>query len=382
MPKERLTSWIVMRNAWAIGGLFIIALLFLLREARPLLVPVVIALMLAFVLTPAVRRLRRHGVPETLGAALLVGALLGTGGTLAAFLAEPAAQWWERAPRTLGTVLSRIDRWRGDFPGLRSGGPGGRSASPSAIEASDSVKARLASEGVALTGSLLTEGARFTLSAASTVILLYFLLASEHWLLSRCLEVLPARPRLRALVLGGLRALQRDLSRYVLTLSLINLGVGLATAVAMGLLDLPNPGLWGVAAALLNFIPYIGPWFAAGALTLAGAMTEAQGLHLLLPAVAFLCIHAIESSLLSPWLIGSRLAINPLSVFLSVLLWGWLWGLAGALIAVPLLITLRCVCRRNRKLRVIALYLSASSRPCASLRSLLGPGRSTPKVPG
>jgi len=361
-----------MRNAWAIRGLFVIALLFLLREARSLLVPAVIALMLAFVLTPAVRRLRRRGIPEALGAALLVGALLGTGGTLAALLAEPAAQWWERAPRTLGSVLSRIDRWRGEFPGLRSGGPSSRAAGT--LEAADSVKARLASEGVALTGSLLTEGARFTLSAASTVILLYFLLASEHWLLSRCLEVLPARPRLRALVLGGLRAVQRDLSRYALTLSLINLGVGLATALAMSMLDLPNPGLWGVAAALLNFIPYIGPWIAAGALALAGAMTDAQGLHLLLPAAAFLSIHAIESNLISPWLIGSRLAINPLSVFLSVLLWGWLWGLAGALIAVPLLISLRCVCRRNRKLRVIALYLSDSSRPCASLRSLLGRG--------
>ncbi|HLO94174.1 MAG TPA: AI-2E family transporter, partial [Burkholderiaceae bacterium] len=200
-----------MRNAWAIRGLFLVALLLLLREARSLLVPVVIALMLAIVLTPSVRWLRRHGVPETLGAALLVGALLGTGGTLAAFLAEPAAQWWERAPRTLGSVLARIDRWRGEFPGLRSGG--GRSGGTA--EANDPVKARLASEGVALTGSLLTEGARVILSAASTVILLYFLLASEHWLLSRCIEALPARPRLRAVVLGGLRALQRDLSRYV-----------------------------------------------------------------------------------------------------------------------------------------------------------------------
>lgn len=369
-----------MRNAWAIQGLFLIVLLFLLREARPLLVPVVIALMLAFVLTPSVRFLRRRGIPETLGAALLVLALLGTGGTLAALLAEPAAQWWDRAPRTLGTVLSRIDRWRAELPGLRIGNAHSRSAG--AQEAAESVKAKLASEGVALTGSLLTEGARFALSAASTVLLLYFILASEHWLLSRCLEALPPRPRLRALVLGGLRSLQRDLSRYVLTLSLINLGVGAATAVAMSTLSLPNPGLWGVAAALLNFIPYIGPWVTAGALVLASAMTDAQGARLLLPALAFLSIHAVESNLISPWLIGSRLAINPLSVFLSVLLWAWLWGLAGALIAVPLLISLRCICRRNRKLRVIALYLSASSRPCANLRSLLANARPTPKVPG
>ena len=244
------------------------------------------------------------------------------------------------------------------------------------------MKAKLASEGVALTGSLLTQGIRFTLSAASTVILLYFLLASEHWLLSRVIEALPARRRVRALVLGGLRAFQRDLSRYVYTLSLINVGVGVATACVMSLLALPNPGLWGVAAALLNFVPYIGPFVTAGALLLAGAMTDASGLGLLQPALGFLAIHAIESNLVSPWLVGSRLAINPLSIFLSVLFWGWLWGLAGALIAVPLLISLRCISRRHPKLRVVALYLSASSRPCASLQSLLGAGRSTPKLPG
>lgn len=379
MPQERLTAWTVLRHAWAVRGLFLLALIFALREARALLVPIVIALLLAIVLTPAIRWLHRRGIAQPLGAAVLVGALLAVGGTVVALLAEPAAQWWDRAPRTIGSVLSRIDRWRATLPGLMpwvSGRPG------ASLEAADSVKAKLASEGVALTGSLLTQGVRFTLSAASSVILLYFLLASEHWLLSRCIEALPARRRLRALVLGGLRAFQRDLSRYLLTQTLINGGVGLATAGVMSLLALPNPGLWGVAAALLNFVPYIGPWATAGALTLAGAMAEASGLALLHPALGFLAIHAVESNLVSPWLIGSRLAINPLSVFLSVLFWGWLWGLAGALIAVPLLISLRCICRRNRKLRVVALYLSASSRPCASLRSLLGSGRPMPKVPG
>ncbi len=379
MPQEWLTAPIAMRSAGAVRGLFLIALLWLLREARPLLLPVVIALLLTLVLAPAVRRLRRHGIPQALAAAVLVGALLGSGSTVVALLAEPAARWWERAPHALAAVLARIDRWRDVAPGLRIHGGGRATATQGAAE---SVKAKLASEGVALTGSLLTESARFTLSAASTVILLYLLLASEHWLLARCIAALPARPRLRALVLGGLRALQRDLSRYVFTQGLVNLGVGLFTALAMGALSLPNPGLWGVVAALLNFIPYIGPWIMAGALGLAAAMAGFEGLALLQPALAFLAIHATESNLVSPWVIGRRLALNPLSIFLSVLVCAWLWGLAGAVIAVPLLISLRCVCRRNRKLRIVALYLAASNRPCESLRGLLGPGGSTPKVPG
>lgn len=381
MPPRSLRTWIVLRHAGAIRGLLLIASLWMLREARTLLVPIVLALLLAVVLAPAARRLRRLGLPQAIGAALLVGALLAGGGTVAALLAEPAAQWWERAPRTLATVLSRIDRWRDNWPGGWSAEP--RRGSPrAASEAADSVKARLASEGVALTGSLLGEVLRVTLSAASMVILLYFILASEPWLVSRCIEALPPRPRLRALVLGGLRALQRDLSRYIVTLSLINAGVGVATSLVMSLLSLPNPGLWGLAAALLNFVPYIGPWVTAGALVLAGAMAGAAGWPLLWPSLGFLGIHAVESNLVSPWLIGRRLALPALSVFLSVLLWAWLWGIAGALIAVPMLIGLRCLCRRNRKLRVVAMALSAGSRPHSSLGRLLASVRSTPKVPG
>ncbi|MCH7344742.1 AI-2E family transporter [Pelomonas sp. CA6] len=333
------------------------------------------ALLLTFVLTPAVRLLRRHGIREAVGAALLVSALLGSSIPVVALLAEPAAQWWDRAPSTVAAVLARIDRWRADLPVL---GPASGTRRNASAEGSDPVKARLASEGIALTGSLLGESARFTLSAVATVILLYLLLASEHWMLARCIEVLPPRPRLRALVLAGLRAAQRDIGRYLMALALVNLGVGLVTTLAMAWLGLPSPGLWGMVAALLNFMPYIGPVLTMTALALAATMAGATGLEALMPPLAYLAIHAFESNIVSPWFIGRRLAMNPLSVFLSVLVWGWLWGVAGAVIAVPLLIGLRSLSRRNRKLHVMALYLEGSARPALSLGSLLRCGRTQP----
>ncbi|UXH80539.1 AI-2E family transporter [Roseateles amylovorans] len=360
---------------WASRGLLLIALLFLLRAASAIVLPILAALILTFVLAPAVRTFRHHRIPEAISAAMLVTTLVGTSVLALALLAEPAAQWWQRAPQAVSEALARVDRWRATVPGF---GPpaerrvAGRAAQP----ANDPVRERLASESIALTAQVLGQGVRFVVSAAATTILLYFLLASEHWVLSRCIELLPPRPRLRAMVLGGLRAAQRDISRYVVSVGLINAGVGLATASVMWWVDLPNPGLWGAMAALMNFIPYLGPLIMAGLVlcaSLASSLGDGGALALLGPTLAYLLIHGVEANVITPFVVGKRLAMNPLSVLLSVMFWGWLWGVAGAVMAVPLLICLRSISQRNRRMRPVAVYLQGSDRPCPSLRSLLQP---------
>ncbi|WP_067064561.1 AI-2E family transporter [Roseateles chitosanitabidus] len=357
---------------WATRGLLLIALIFLLKEASAIVLPVLVALILTFVLAPAVRTMRHHGVPEAVSAAMLVTTVVGCTVLAAALLAEPAAQWWERAPQALSQGLNRVDRWRASIPGF--GPPTERRASRAAPPPADPLRERLASEGVALTAQLVGGGLRLMVSAAATTILLYFLLASEHWVLSRCIELLPHRPRLRCSVLSGLRAAQRDISRYMVSVTAINLVVGGVVAGAMWLLDLPNPGLWGALAVLLNFIPYLGPLIMAGLLLAASVATSPGdgGLGALLaPVAAYLCLHGLEANVVTPLVVGKRLSMNPLSVLLSVMFWGWLWGVAGAVLAVPLLICLRSFSQRNRRMRPVALYLRGSDRPCPPLATLL-----------
>jgi predicted PurR-regulated permease PerM len=357
---------------WATRGLLLIALIFLLKEASAIVLPVLVALILTFVLAPAVRTMRHHGVPEAVSAAMLVTTVVGCTVLAAALLAEPAAQWWERAPQALSQGLNRVDRWRASIPGF--GPPTERRASRAAPPPADPLRDRLASEGVALTAQLVGGGLRLMVSAAATTILLYFLLASEHWVLSRCIELLPPRPRLRCSVLSGLRAAQRDISRYMVSVTAINLVVGGVVAGAMWLLDLPNPGLWGALAVLLNFIPYLGPLIMAGLLLAASVATSPGdgGLGALLaPVAAYLCLHGLEANVVTPLVVGKRLSMNPLSVLLSVMFWGWLWGVAGAVLAVPLLICLRSFSQRNRRMRPVALYLRGSDRPCPPLATLL-----------
>lgn len=358
---------------WASRGLLLIALLFLLREASSIVLPVLVALILTFVMAPAVRTMRHHGIPEGISAAMLVTTLVGCSVLALALLAEPAAQWWQRAPDAVSQALNRVDRWRATIPGF---GPERRSGSRAGAAAPDPLREKLTTESVALTATVVGKGLHFVVSAAATTVLLYFLLASEHWVLSRCIELLPARTRLRAGVLGGLRAAQRDISRYVVSVALINSGVGVVVAFVMWMLDLPNPGLWGAMAALMNFIPYLGPLIMAGlilAASLASSLGDGSVLALCGPMLAYLAIHAVEANAVTPMVVGKQLSMNPLSVLLSVMFWGWLWGMAGAVLAVPLLICLKAISQRNRLMRPVSVYLQGSDRPCPSLASLLRP---------
>jgi predicted PurR-regulated permease PerM len=371
------------RWAWSLRVLAAVALLYLLRDAKALLAPVVVAVVLTFVLTPLVRTLRRIGIPEILGAGLVVAGLIGTVVPMTASLAPPATLWWERAPQVINQLFARLDRLRAAVPGLAppaatpqpaqtpsAGSRVARSSAPPAPPAADPVKERLASEGVALTGTLIGRGSSFALAATATLILLYFLLASEHWMLSRCVEAVPRR-RTRALVLGGLRTAQREIGRYLISVSFMNAGVGLVSGLVIWWLGLPNPMLWGTVTAVLNFVPYIGPLVVVALLGLAGAFTFTTVSAMAAPALAFIAIHAVESNIVSPWVVGRRLALSPISVFLSVMFWGWLWGIAGALIAVPLLIGVRTVCRRTRRLRTLCRFIDGETRAVPTLRSLL-----------
>ena len=359
------------RRGWVGRGIFFVALVFLLKMAQALMVPVALAIVLTFVLATPVRVMRSRGIPEVYGALVLVLALIGVVGMLLSTVIGPATQWWERAPTTLDQLVVQFDRLRASIPILAPPEPAPaveRQRPPPAP--SDPLKERIASESLALTGAVIGRIVSFSISAAAMVILLYFLLSSEHWMLARTVEAIPRR-RARAQLLIGIRNAQREIGRFLGTLTLINTGVGIVTGLAMTAIGLPNPVLWGTVAAVLNFIPYIGPIIIAGMLLLAGvASFDSSGL-ILAPAGAWVVIHAIESNLVSPWLMGRRLALSRVSIFLSVMFWGWLWGIVGAMIAVPVLVGLRSACRYDRRLRWLGVYLQADTVVAPSLRSLL-----------
>lgn len=379
-------------------GLLLVALVFLLHEAQAVVVPIMVAVVLTLVLATPVRLLRQLGVPEFIGAALLVASLLGGVSLLGATLAEPASQWWERAPASLQELIQQGERLRASIGILTSPQtpsepaqsvpsrtpPRKRVQVPEPIAApvpvpvpvpvptsEDPLRQRIVSESVAFTGLVIGRVIALSLSTVATVLLLYFLLASEHWLLSRTVEAFQRR-RTRALVLAGVLSAQREIGRFITALTIVNIGVGIVTTGLMTYLGLPNPVLWGGVAAILNFIPYIGPIVMMGLLVLAGVASFNDTPALILaPAGAFLGVHAIESNLVSPWFIGRQLALSRVAIILSVMFWGWMWGIAGAMLAVPILIGIRSACKRIPRLRRVSLYLDDNIDPAPSLSSLL-----------
>jgi predicted PurR-regulated permease PerM len=362
-------------STWVARALLAVAVIFLLENAKPLMLPVVIAVAFTFVLAAPVRWLRRRGMPDYAGAFVVIASVLAVVALLVSLLAAPAATWWARAPATVHQLLESAQRLRH----IALGGAPARPPAPALPPATgaggnDALTETLATEGYAITRAALGQMLSFTVSASATVFLLYFLLASERWLIARTVEAIPKR-RTRVLLLSGIRQAQRDIGLFITTMGLVSIGLGIATGVALAAIGFPNAALWATTTAVLTFVPYIGPVLVTLALVVAGAMESGAGFTMLAPAALFLLLHFVESNFISPLVMGARLRISPVFVFLSVLFWSWLWGIAGAFVAVPLLLGLRVVSQRSRRLRLVRIYLDAEADDAATLPGFLGHGR-------
>ncbi len=353
-PVPPTSSAYANASTWLGRGLLFVAIVFLLEQARPLLLPLAIAVVFTFVLSAPVRALRRIGVHEYVGSLLVIGAVLAAVVVLGMVIAAPAAAWWARAPIVVHELSEAVQRWRDAlFPYAL---PASLARPAQAAAVADPLNERLASEGWTFTRLAIGETISFALSASATVILLYFLLASERWLVMRAAAAIP-RSRARALVLSGFRQAERDIGLFISTMSLVNVALGIATGLALWAIGLPNPVLWATTTAVLAFIPYLGPLLITALLLLAGSVAFGTGVAMLGPPAAFLVLHGVEANFLSPMIMGHRLRLQPVFVFLAVMTLGWLWGIAGAFLAVPVLLGVRAICKRVRSLRLVCAFL-------------------------
>ena len=340
-------------SPWLMRTLVLVAVVLLLEQARPVLLPIVIAIVFAFVLAAPVRFLRRHGVHEYVASGLVLGAVIGALVLVGALVAAPAAAWWQRAPQIVHNLVEVAQRWRDALFPYEAPASLGAGPVPAAA-----LGERIANEGWTFTRLAIGETLSFAFSASATVILLFFLLASEHWLVARTLNLVQS-PRARVLVRSGLRQAERDIGLFISTMSIVNIVLGAATGFALWAIGLPNPVLWGTTTAVLAFVPYLGPLLVTFLLLLAGNVAFGAGLAMFAPPAAFLALHCVEANFLSPMFMGHRLRLRPVFVFVAVMLWGWLWGIAGAFLAVPLLLALRALCKRVPRLRRVCAYLEA-----------------------
>jgi predicted PurR-regulated permease PerM len=211
-------------------------------------------------------------------------------------------------------------------------------------------------KGPSLTERLFGTTQTLVASAVEVIILLYFLLAAGDLFLQKLTNVLPLlRDKKKAVAIA--RETEASISTYLVTVTLVNLGLGLSVAAVMYLLKMPNPVLWGALAALAEFVPYLGATALIALLTLAGLVTFEQVGHALLIPTSYLAVNILQSQFVAPLILGRRLTLNPVAIFVGLVFWWWIWGVPGAFIAVPLIATFKIFCDHIEALAPIGEFL-------------------------
>lgn len=348
VPPEEAVEMPLPHNTRTVfqGGILFLLTLGGLYIAREVVLPVVLAIVLKLLLQPLVRLMERIRIPRAVGALISVLLLLGVLVGLGMLLSTPAANYAAQLPQQLPKLEERfsslkapIDRLQGalDQMGIRLGGQQG-------------------AEGGLRPASMVTAVFSGTGTVASTLLetllILFYLLVFGETFLRRLVEVLPRFEDKKEAVAMS-QQIESDLSTYLLTITVINAVVGLVVGGFMWLVGVPAPVIWGVVAFCLNYVPILGPFCGVVLFLAVGVLVKGAAWAALLPAGLYLGVHILEGEIITPMLLARRFTINPVAVMLSLVFWYWMWGVAGAVLAVPLLAITKIVCDRLRPLRAL-----------------------------
>ena len=337
----------------AIIAILVILSVAALRLASALLVPVAISLLLSVLFATPVRWMNKIGMPAAAGAAIVVFGAVALIGAGAAGLARPAADWLHDAPSRLPDIEAKIRTLLRPINAIeRTAQQVQQAATPAAAEPTQQVTVRAPGLMTRVSGS--TGNA---IAAILTVLFLtYFFSASEPMFAQKIAGIIP-ESFTQGRVLHVLTEIQRQTSHYLWITTLISLGVGCATWAVLAIVHLPNAALWGAVAALLNFIPYVGTVVSTVLIGAAALLTFDGVEKTVIVLIAYSAIHVISGYIVTPIWLGRRLPLNQVALFLGLVFWTWVWGAAGAILAVPLTVMAKVVCDHVPRLRPMAVLL-------------------------
>lgn len=337
------SQWPTLRViAWSIGAIAAIAIVSAAKLAGAIVAPTVLAGLIALTLAPVVASLERLGLPSSLsaGAIVILGVLVAAGGV---YLLTPSVEEWRlRAPSMIRTIEWQIRNLEHEIEQAVDNATIGNTED---LGGQKSTADAVIKSGQKMASDVLVATPRVALTVLYVAFLCYFLLAERAALRPAVLRLCPDwKTRLR--LSRAIRDIRISVSRYLLTVAIINAGLGLAAGIVLALLALPNPTLWGAMVAVLNFMPYVGPLVANIIVFAVGLVAFPAFLDALYPVLALVTLNIIEGQLVTPMVVGHRLRVGPLSVFVALAFGAWLWGALGALVATPSLIVAHRFSRR------------------------------------
>ena len=339
-----------------LGGLFLLAALTALYVASPIVLPVVLAIVLKLLLQPLVRLTDRIHLPRVIGALFAILLLVLVLAALISGAAGPAADWAGKLPEALPKIqqqlaflarpIGTLDWMMGQLQSVTGFGGGDVPPQGPSLHSFNLM-------GAVFNGTTTVAAGMFT-----TLVVLFYLLVSGETFLRRFVEVLPGFAEKRQAVEITLH-IEENISIYLITVTLINFVVGLLTFCIMWACGVANPMLWGVIAFVVNFVPILGPMVGIVIFLLASVMSLGASWQALLPVGLYFVVHIIEGEIATPMLLARRFTINPVAVILALLFWYWMWGVPGAILAVPMLAITKIICDNLRPLKAFGHVLEA-----------------------
>src|SRR5688572_11229404 len=352
VPKIQPMRRPISVTAMSVLGMFVLALFYTLYFAREFLLPVILAFILSLLLRPLVRGLNRLHIPQALSAAIVMIALLGIVSAGVLLLSGPASSWIQRAPESFEKVEGKVRRM------ISSAQPITKAAETvehMANGADETPKVELKKPG--LLNSVVSQTKSVLLLIVEVFVLLFFFLAAGDILALKLVQILP-RLKDKKKAVEIMRETEQGISKYLVSITIVNLFEGTAIGLGLFLLGMPNPLLWGVLAFFANYIPYIGALVAGTIVTIVALVSfESSSRALLAPAIYFGVNFA--DNFIAPYVMGRRLVLNPLVVFLAVMFWGWIWGIVGVILAVPITMVLKIIGDHNSLLAPYTELLTA-----------------------
>jgi predicted PurR-regulated permease PerM len=320
---------------------------------RSVLLPIVLALLLSYLLRPVVRALARLKIPSLISSALVLISLLALVTYGLSSLVTPFAGWLQKAPTGFEELQHKLMPVKQSLAQVAQAS--GQIEKLAAPESQTAPKVEVQHHPI--TDMLFVRTPEFIASAVLLLVLLYFLLAYDGVFMSKLIKLLPTlsdKKRAVSIVVD----IESHVSRYLVTVTIINICLGVAVGTTVGLLGLRNPVMWGVMVAVLNFVPYLGALTGIVCMTVGAVLSfDSFGYALIFPAV-YLGYGILEGSFITPWVMGRSLTLNPVIILLSLTFWGWMWGIVGIILAVPILAAFKIFCAHIKPMEPIAEFLS------------------------
>jgi predicted PurR-regulated permease PerM len=339
----------------ALTGLFVLATFYTMYFMRAMLLPLVLALLLSYLLVPLVRALALIKIRPFLGSAIVLVALIAAIVCGISYLSEPAAGWLEKAPYSLQQLKQKLLPLKKPIEKVAQAS--GEIDKLTATEEEQAKPQAVVVKRSALTEAFFTQGPEFAASAVVMFILLYFLLAYDGVFLAKIIRVTP-RLHDKKRAVSMMRDVEAHISRYLLTITAINIGLGIAVGTTVHFLGLRNPIMWGVMVAILNFVPYLGALTGIVCMTLGAVLSfDSLGYAMIFPA-SYLLLAILEGNFITPFILGKSLTLNPVLILVSLAFWGWMWGISGMILAVPILATFKIFCDHIEPMAPIAEFMS------------------------